>query len=200
MATDYTGCTFKTITLADGDQYVLPSDANIVAISDQNNITSSCTIPPLEPFGFYTVLIAAPTDGDADNYYGSPGKFVITGYRLNGVPYSFTGQYPNNGNPNGDLAGEGCFDIEAVAVEMRKIPGVITVDTSNGLEYRENFRTNGCKCAWTFKTFGSVADNLEIATYTLAYLGHNEPNIVVQHHRLRPTSDYATYRNIPPGY
>jgi hypothetical protein len=192
-------CMVKSVTLAVGEQFNLPPGATLIAVSDESGITSTCPIPPLQPVGFYTVIIAAPVDVDPDNYYGDR-QFSVIGYRLNGTDYSFTTSYPNKGYP-GSEAQEGCFDIFAIADEMRNIPGILTVDTTGGIEYRSSNlgRDNGCKCAWTFKTFAAVANNLEIITITDAFFDHPEPNFVKQYHKVRPRSEYSAFRNIPPG-
>jgi hypothetical protein len=181
-------CIIKTVTLQPGEPYNLPPDARLISATNINALTSTCPIPEnLEEPADYVLMIGAPTDVDPENYYGD-GRLYIQGYELNGVYTGFSTTFPNQGNPDSDLAAEGCYDTVAVGNALLTIPGVLAVNTANGLEYNSGSFSpeNGCKCAWTVKIIPTIASALRIRLYTQAELGNPNPNTVYQYHLFYP--------------
>ena len=180
----FENCIYKTVTLQPNEPFNLPPGAELISATDVNALSSSCgPLTNLEQAENYVLMIAGPTDVDVDNYYGD-GRMYIQGYEINGVYTGFSTTYPNRGNPDTALANEGCFDTVAVGNAILTIPGVIAVNTANGLEYYSGTPDNGCKCAWTIKIVPSIAENLKIRVYTVAELGNPNINAVYQFHPL----------------
>lgn len=182
-------CLIKTVTLQPGEPYNLPPGAELISATNINALTSTCPIPStIEQPEDWVLVIAGSENEDTNDYYGRP-RFGIGGYELGGVYTEFPSYYQTGGNPDTELANEGCFDMNAVATGLLTIPGVYAVNVSNGIEKYDGNQDNGCKCAWTMKIVPSVAASLYIVMGNSADLNNSTSTEVRQYHRLVTYAD-----------
>ena len=149
---DYTGCTYQSITLNAGDQFILPPGTQLVSVSDINNITSTdncLDTSNLEELTCYVARIVGfnQSDGVGSWFETIPTEYNrLVGYSLNGESV-ITGSWDYNS-----------FDGGFLDDMVSRIPGIVdhnhfyTYDGSSVNDY------------WSYqiKTFPSIAENLEI--------------------------------------
>jgi hypothetical protein len=154
-------CTYKSITLAAGEQFILPPGAEIVATTNGlSDYTSTCPKPStLESFVCYKFKFSGAEsriDRNTENWDDS-GNFMVTGINVSGVYYPFAST----------LQG---YNVNRTSWEtqMNGIPGFngLFLFFNNPIEGEDNGRTRGWTLQISFNTLPSIGDNLEFKIST----------------------------------
>jgi hypothetical protein len=150
-------CVYKTVTLQNGEKFVLPSGAEIVSATDPSLITSDCVnLDNLEIPVCYGFILVARQDwnsGRSQPYDGEGDDLYYDGVYLNNVFYPF---------PAGTLYwGSGPSPEDALA--SLPFGNLITNVCSSSSD--DSFR-NSYKTYIIFNTIPSIGDNLILKAQT----------------------------------
>jgi hypothetical protein len=144
-------CTFKSVTLAAGEQFILPPGAEIVATTNGlEDYTSTCP----KPSSLETIQCYKSAFADVDELGGHlPAYCVVTiqGININGSLYPFTTGFTFNTIyiPSSFVTGL------TSAINTTLIGSLITNITVTG-----NYQTNGEYFTFTFNTLSSIGTNM----------------------------------------
>lgn len=180
-------CIYKTISLQAGEKFAIPSNGELVSVSDPTLIESTCPLPVLDEFGCYAFVFGnGEDDGDDDqifeaaNYSNTPVKGIV----FNDVVYNFPSDFP--ATPGG-----GTYDLPAIITAINSTSlGTLIFDASAAIN---NQNDEGVMSYIVFKTTASIADNLFLNMFTYG------PHIQNLYFRIpvRKYSDVSSYTNIP---
>ena len=108
MATS-TSCIYKSVTLQEGEVFVLPPGAEVISVSDDNNITSQAgclNLDNLETLGCYIARVGATDDEGEIRFFKEGVDTKIEGFYLGDEYTSFASPYsPNEFNSYYDAPG-----------------------------------------------------------------------------------------------
>ncbi len=111
----------RTVTLAQGEKFVLPPGAVLKGSTDNNAFTSTCPIPTLETLACYVAIFGSNIKEGDYGYFEGDQAYII-GYRLNGVETIFTEPFRGS-KPSG------FFDLDGLGLAMKtSMPGIIQTD------------------------------------------------------------------------
>jgi hypothetical protein len=114
---DYTGCTYQSVTLSAGEQFILPPGAVLVSASDINNITSldNCLdTSHIEPLQSYLFLFGGTSHDNGTPYrLFETNTQTIYALRIGSQIIDIT-DIPNS-------AGYGKFDVDSIASSLRAV-------------------------------------------------------------------------------
>lgn len=177
-------CSYKTITLTPGEQFILPSGAEIITVSDTTalEVTNGCTaLDKLEDYKCYiSYFFETVDDGSQQDICGDT---YVYGVHLNGVDYGFSTSRrlgKNRCNP--------CSSLQTFLQDElnRIVPGLFK-DFHIVCEYDTG---RGSVCAVNFKTLDSIAGSKN-AYFLISCgncVGDGCPGLTIQF-RIQPLSD-----------
>lgn len=160
-------CTYKSITLAAGEQFILPPGAEIVTTTNGlNDYTSTCPKPStLETLKCYKFRFSG-ADGDSasfrrENWEGPGGdgdNFSVDGITLNDIyyPFSFNIQ-----------AWQDAASWTTVINSIPQFSGIFTNITSAFDDDRSSGANRGWTTVVTLTTISSIGDNMFFNISTL---------------------------------
>lgn len=151
-------CSYKTITLTPGEQFILPPGAEIIGVSDTTALeaTNGCaTLDNLEQPECYAVVFGEASPGGSETPVYNDVQ--IYGISVNGVGYGFSPQgFPVVGGINGTSA-----QTIKNAIDSTPYGSVIT-------DLKRNLRSDsdrGIVVYVVFKTYPSIANGMKFLAY-----------------------------------
>ena len=147
-------CIVKSVTLQANEEFVLPPGAELIAVSNIDNITTTCNVDNLEELQCYVTVIGVVNEDDHRHYLEegvSPTH--IDGFYLNGVFTEFSTPFYSD-------ADTGFYDLSALFSELQsKLPGIIAGNFYYGSGPVPGFSPNS-ENLLQIRTVPSIADNL----------------------------------------
>lgn len=157
-----TTCITNNITLAPGENFVLPPGASIIGVSDIDNLSSDCIdLSSLEEATcFVTSLASRSADSDGHSEFFEKDQQSVYGFYLNNVYTAFDTPVINSGSL-------GSFDMSVIYGKLKAaIPAILT----GAVTYDADV-DNGTRSNLSIKTFASIARNLQLYVETSASYG-----------------------------
>lgn len=168
-------CTYNSVTLAEGDSFVLPPGATLIAATVPGNLTSEndCAadeIANLETFICYSFRISGACDDNSQSENWEPALSTVLGISVSGVFYPF-GTTFSAANSFTTTWSDAFNSIPALSNLFSNFTNNFAINCEQGLGGSKRGWTN----AFTFATIPSIGDNLEIVfqTTTTSQLGGN---------------------------
>jgi hypothetical protein len=180
-------CSYQTITLSAGEQFVLPPGAELIYVSDPNSVTSDndcAKLNQLEDVECYATIL-----GEAGEGAGSDTVVYdvvqITGLRVNNILYNFTTPF-DVGDTQAAL--RACLDSTSF--------GPIIIDLATGGAGTIN---RGVVAYVVFKTLPSIANDLYFVGNGTGHVsgdgGGTTPNVPVEFRVIT----YSEATSLPSG-
>lgn len=114
---DYTGCTYQSVTLSAGEQFILPPGAVLVSASDINNITSTdncLDTSHIEPLQSYLFLLGGISHTNSSPYQlFESNTQTVYALRIGSQVIDIT--------DISNTAGYGKFDVDDIATALRAV-------------------------------------------------------------------------------
>lgn len=182
---------YTTVTLAEGESYVLPPGAVLVGATDPSLLTSlnDCLdLDNLEEFECYVCPIPiGAEDGDDSQYWeptiGTNSETNITGYTLSGISYNFSTSY--------ESASIGNF-INTTNL-LNELKAVLPITFATYASVSDVNR--GTLNYFVIKTIPSIAKSLYLTIKVKAPVSwENDANA---YFKFVPIADLAGYTNVP---
>jgi hypothetical protein len=161
---DYTGCSYQSVTLSAGEQFILPPGAVLVSASDINNITSldncldTSNIEELKCYVARVIEYAQGAGGVGTWFEGqtsvqNPQR--MPGFTYNGVFYSAAGEQRSFYGGSIYNSSSSNFILKQIQAQ---IPGIVDYNSVWNQDNSDYNRLN----FYQIKTFPSIAENLFI--------------------------------------
>jgi hypothetical protein len=180
---------YRSITLADGESYVLPAGAELVGVSGSITSDANCAgTASVETLTCYIAAIGAFSNDNGNSEFGesegnSSTPLSIQGIYQNGVYTPFID------GPSTGIGGGGCFDGISIGLAVQKVvPGVVDYSGHTSIHTSP---TDNCITYVLIYTVPSLAENLYLWTDNSAPIDSGTSNVT----QLLPFKTYATYEN-----
>lgn len=178
-------CSYKTITLVPGEQFILPPGAEIIGVSDTTalEVTNGCTaLDKLESLECYTVAFVAADSHDSTTHVGEPSVNKIRGLYVNNTWYDW-----------GEIIANSCgaFPMDQIANRINQDPVL-----SNFIFPKNTFIDQDCDNGgigtMCFKTYPSLAKDMYfLRIWYLLGVGAPEPYEMARVYPVK-SSDYTS--------